>query len=89
MGSRNPAAGEDRFDPSGLGAWVEELRMVASDRASLDNLGFKVAFDGDVVVAGAPFDFVTVDNQGSAYMYTIRDCNNNVIPVSIEFFEGV
>ncbi len=37
----------------GQASWVEEQKLVASDRAEEDSLGFSVAIDGDRIVAGA------------------------------------
>ena len=43
------------FDRSGAG-WAQAAVLIAPDGAQLDQLGFAVALDGDVLVAGAPGD---------------------------------
>jgi hypothetical protein len=52
------------------GAFVEQARLLASDGASQDNMGFSVAISGDTAVVGAPADAVNSKNrQGSVYVY--------------------
>ncbi len=52
-----------RFD--GI-SWNEEAKLVASDAGFGDRLGTSVSLDGDLAVAGSPFD----DNsRGSAYVF--------------------
>jgi hypothetical protein len=52
------------------GAFVEQARLLASDGASQDFLGFSVSISGDTAVVGAPADTVNSKNrQGSAYVY--------------------
>src|SRR5690606_22769250 len=48
-------------------AWTEQQKLVASDRAGLDQFGFSVALSGDTVLVGAPYDDA---RTGSAYVFT-------------------
>jgi hypothetical protein len=45
--------------------WLQQAKLLASDGAAGDNLGFSVAIDGDTIVAGSPLD----DGRGSAYVF--------------------
>jgi hypothetical protein len=71
---------DDRITGSDLGAayvytrsgtsWTQEQKLTASDGASGDRLGFRVAIGGDTVVAGAAADDGGAgDDQGSAYVF--------------------
>jgi hypothetical protein len=52
------------------GGFVEQARLLASDGASQDSMGFSVAISGDTAVVGAPADAVNSKNrQGSVYVY--------------------
>ncbi len=44
-------------------------RLTASDRADRDKFGWSVAFDGETIVVGAPFDDDDGDSSGSAYVF--------------------
>ena len=44
-------------------------RLTASDRANGDKFGWSVAFDGETIVVGAPFDDDDGDSSGSAYVF--------------------
>ena len=44
-------------------------RLTASDRAIGDKFGWSVAFDGETIVVGAPFDDDDGDSSGSAYVF--------------------
>ncbi len=56
-------------------SWVNVQRMIASDVASYDTLGYSVFFDGDAIVLGAHNDDCSEGNNcGSAYTYT---CDGN------------
>ena len=46
-----------------------QQRLVATDGAVGDHLGFAVAVDGNTALVGAPFDEVTETDQGSAYVF--------------------
>jgi uncharacterized repeat protein (TIGR01451 family) len=50
--------------------WTEQQKLVASDGATLDQFGWKVAASGDTVAVGAPLDDVAGQNGvGSAYVF--------------------
>lgn len=51
------------------GVLVPSCRLTASDFAEEDQLGFSVAIDGDVVVAGAPGDDRLESAVGAAYVF--------------------
>ncbi len=55
---------------SGWASGTERAKLTASDGTAGDQLGFSVGVSGNIVVAGAPFDFVNGNgNQGSAYVF--------------------
>lgn len=58
------------FDRSGAG-WAQAAVLIAPDGAQLDQLGFAVALDGDVLVAGAPGDSegTSITDIGAAYVF--------------------
>lgn len=52
-------------------SWTQQAKLVASDGASFDYFGAKVAISGDTVIIGAYFDTVgSTAFQGSAYVFT-------------------
>ena len=51
------------------GGWLQEAKLVASDRSPVDLFGISVAADGDVVVAGALEDDDLGNSSGSAYAF--------------------
>ena len=62
------------YERDGDGGWVE-TKLTASDGANGGQLGMSVAVDGDIVVAGRPFEWdgegqpETHGSQGAAYVY--------------------
>jgi hypothetical protein len=51
--------------------WTQRAKLVASDGASGDRLGFSVAIDGDTALIGAPNDDNALGNiAGAAYAFT-------------------
>ena len=54
--------------------WVEEAKLIASDRAPLDRFGRAVAIDGEDIVIGAQLDDDLGNASGSAYLFR-RDDN--------------
>ena len=46
------------------------IKLISSDRAKLDELGWSVAVDGDTLVIGALGDDDTINLSGSAYVFT-------------------
>jgi len=57
-------------DAGGANNWGEVRKLSASDGAKNDQFGLSVAIEGDIVVAGAPFDDVgSHADQGSAYLF--------------------
>ena len=50
--------------------WGEVTKLTASDGTEFDNFGYSVSISGDVLVVGAPFDYVSAKvYQGSAYVF--------------------
>lgn len=62
------------FERSG-GTWTQMQKIVASDRASVDNFGYSVAISGDYVIVGAYLEYHdaaganSVFRAGSAYIF--------------------
>ncbi|MDH4140414.1 MAG: FG-GAP repeat protein, partial [Coriobacteriia bacterium] len=52
------------------GTWSEQTKLVASDGASGDCLGYSVSIDGDTCVVGALGDDGKGSNAGSAYVWS-------------------
>ncbi|MBP9664959.1 MAG: VCBS repeat-containing protein, partial [Pyrinomonadaceae bacterium] len=51
--------------------WTQQQKLIASDAAAEDRLGFSIAVSGDTVVVGASLDDAPGQtNQGSAYIFT-------------------
>jgi hypothetical protein len=51
-------------------SWTQQAKLIASDAAALDNLGFAVAVDADSAVVGAIYDDHSGgSNAGSAYVF--------------------
>src|SRR5262249_43482780 len=50
-------------------SWNQEAKLVADDGTPGDQLGFSVAIEGDICVAGAPFDDPSQSWPGSAYVF--------------------
>jgi len=55
-----------RYDGYG---WVEDAKLLASDRGFGDEFGWSVSIYGDVIVVGAGGDSDNGDHSGSAYVY--------------------
>ena len=51
------------------GVWVFEAKLTASDGAAGDFFGYSVAIFGNTAIVGAPFDDITLVDQGSAYIF--------------------
>ena len=58
------------FTQDSTGDWSQTANLKASDAAEDDGFGSSVAFDGDTIVVGAPFDEDNGDGSGSAYVFT-------------------
>ena len=54
----------------GLGGYVQQQKLTASDPASSDKFGTSVAIDGDTLVVGMPLDDDAGSISGSAYVFT-------------------
>ena len=50
-------------------AQINELKLLASDRAAGDEFGFSISISGDYAVVGARFDDDNGTDAGSAYMF--------------------
>ena len=58
------------FARTGAAARTETAKLSASDGAGDDYLGYSVAIDGDMILAGAPYDDVGSNtDQGSVYTF--------------------
>ncbi len=57
------------FTRDSTGDWSQTANLKASDAAEDDGFGSSVAFDGDTIVVGAPFDDDNGDGSGSAYVF--------------------
>jgi hypothetical protein len=57
-----------RYQP-GRAGWVQEAKLIASDAAGGDQLGFSVAIDGEIAIVGANRDSDHGDRSGSAYIF--------------------
>ena len=73
---------DDTYDDSGAvlvftrdsdGDWSQVAKLKAGDAAEGDAFGSSVAFDGNTIVVGAPFDDDNGDDSGSAYVFTKSD----------------
>jgi hypothetical protein len=60
------------FTRSG-GVWIEQAKLLASDRADNDSFGFSVALssDGNTAIVGAPYEDTSPEvDSGAAYVFT-------------------
>ena len=57
------------FEPDGAGSWTEADKLLASDAAVDDRLGYSVAIQGDRIAVGAIGDDGTASDTGSTYIY--------------------
>ncbi|MFH1746066.1 MAG: right-handed parallel beta-helix repeat-containing protein [Planctomycetota bacterium] len=62
-------------------AWVEEVKLIASDGADGDHLGLSVGISGDVVLAGARDDDDAGTDSGSAYVFDLSATSNETLTV--------
>ncbi len=53
--------------------FAQDQKLVATDAAAQDYLGYSVALDGDTALVGAPYDDVNQQDQGSAYVFVRHD----------------
>lgn len=58
-----------RYNQDGLGQWIEEAKIVASDGSEYDLFGKSVSISGDVIVIGSGVDDDNGNNSGSAYIF--------------------
>ncbi|MCH8251905.1 MAG: hypothetical protein IID36_05575 [Planctomycetes bacterium] len=68
--------------------WHTTAKLVSSDAASSDYLGWSVAFDGEYTVLGALGDDKPGINAGAAYLFVAEDCNENGQPDECDIFDG-
>jgi hypothetical protein len=54
------------------GAWVQQLKLAASDGAADDFFGVSVDVDGDSVISGSDGDDVYASVSGSAYVHEVQ-----------------
>ncbi len=63
------------FERNASGTWNEVQKIVNSDRATVDRLGYSVSISGDYIVAGAPYEdhnpigLDSLRGSGSAYIF--------------------
>ena len=56
------------------GVWVEQAKLLASDKATNDRFGWSVALDGDTIVIGAPrHGDIGMSKNGAAYVFVRSD----------------
>ena len=51
------------------GLWSQQAKLIANERPAARQLGWSVAVNGDLVVAGAPFESAAAFHTGSAYLF--------------------
>ena len=77
MNTLNDAGSAYLFERNSIGVWVEKQKIVASDRASTDRLGWSVSISGNNAVIGAYQEdhdtsgVNTLSNAGSAYVFEL------------------
>jgi MYXO-CTERM domain-containing protein len=60
------------------GVWSEKQKIVAKDGAGNDFFGRAVAWNGSTILVGADGDDTgSATNQGSAYVFTLKDANGD------------
>ena len=57
------------FEQDGTGMWQEVQKLVTSDVAAGDNVGYSVAIDGDRAIVGARLEDAGGSNAGAAYVF--------------------
>jgi hypothetical protein len=64
--------------------WTEKQKLTASDGATDDFFGVRVAINGDTVLVGASNDDTDENfNQGSAYVFSLSSCPITIAPASL------
>ncbi len=59
--------------------WVEETKLIASDRDYVDYFGWRVSMDDGRVLIGAHNDDDTASRSGSAYIYEVLTVVNDLV----------
>ena len=67
---RQPTAARPTCSPVRAPSWAQQAKLVASDGAANDRLGYAVAIDGDTAVATAFGDDDAGSDSGAAYVFT-------------------
>ena len=57
------------FVPDNVGGWLMAAQLTASDGGVVDEFGWSVAIDDDLIVVGARWDDEAGANAGAAYVY--------------------
>src|SRR5262249_14553036 len=66
--------------------WTQRQKLIADDGVTVDEFGFAVALSGNTVVVGAPTDDIGANqDQGSAYVFALPDCDFLVEPINHAF----
>ena len=75
---------------TGAGAsWTQASKLIASDGALADSLGFAVAIDGDAIVVGAPFEGTdSVPQRGAAYVFARSGSGSGVRSEAAKLMAG-
>jgi hypothetical protein len=83
--------------------WVQEQKLLASDRATNDQFGWSVSVSGGVAVVGANYDADNGDLSGSAYVFNLvlgtccisngsceaaGNCRENITPSACQALGG-
>ncbi len=73
--------------------WTSVGRFVPADLVASDQLGFKVALSGDLVIGGAWMHEDTDMGQGSSYIFLVApdpsDCDGSGLPDQCEIESGI
>ncbi len=67
------------FTDVGNGVWVEQSKLISSDGATSDNLGWSISISGKTVIGGAPFDDDNGTDSGSVYIFNDLDIDDDGI----------
>ncbi|MFG0316977.1 MAG: hypothetical protein ACF8XB_06890, partial [Planctomycetota bacterium JB042] len=52
------------------GTWTDRMKLLPADPTGVENLGERVALDGDLVAAGAPFSVVDGGEDGLVFLFS-------------------
>lgn len=70
------------------GNWIQEAKLLPSDRSADDNFGCSVAISGSYVVVGASGSDGNVSNCGSAYLFKCNSPGNWIQEAKLQAADG-